>query len=210
MMEYIAIEGNIGSGKTSICRKLAEELNADLILERFEENEFLAEFYREPNRNALPLELWFMAERYKQLSTYFQSGNIFYQKVFADYVFDKTILFAQNNLNHSEFHIFSQVFKLLKKQMPRPEYIIYLHRPVEVLLMQIEKRGREYEKNIASDYLSNLHSQYDTYLRSLSNMDILYCHLGEKDFLNESRSWNLLLTAMNERKRDKGIEYVYF
>jgi deoxyadenosine/deoxycytidine kinase len=204
--KFIAIEGNIGSGKTSLATLLANRFDTGLILEQFKENDFLQYFYQEPERHALPMELWFMAERYKQMEAYLSQGHLFHHSVISDYIFPKTLLFAQNNLNEREFKLFTRLFNMLQIQLPKPELIIFLYRPVEQLLRQIKQRGRSYELNIQKSYLLGIQEQYDQYFRNYCEVPVLYLDLGTFDLLGAPEAIDDII-ELTEAPLDEGIRY---
>src|ERR1700759_4458412 len=153
---YIAIEGNIGAGKTTLAHLLAKQLNARLILEEFADNPFLPKFYENPGQYAFPLELFFMAERYKQLKELLQTKDMFQNITISDYLFTKCLLFAKVNLPEEEFRLYQKLFEIIHQQLLFPDILIYLHAPVSRLQLNIRKRKREYEQNIADEYLFSI------------------------------------------------------
>lgn len=202
---FIVFEGNIGVGKTSLAKKYAAEFNLGLILEEFEENEFLKLFYQNPERHGLSMELWFMAERYKQLEHHFSKGDLFRSGLVSDYIFTKTLLFAKNTLNENEFKLLTQLFDLLNQKLPVPDLIVYLHRPTHVLLNQIRKRGRAFEQNLEEEYLNNIALQYEQFINSSQNINLLYLHCGEKDFLAEEKYYTKIKDLIRDN-RGKGLK----
>ncbi|HRX32118.1 MAG TPA: deoxynucleoside kinase, partial [Tenuifilaceae bacterium] len=156
MMQYLVIEGNIGAGKTTLATMLANELNAKLTLEQFSDNPFLPKFYQNPERYSFPLELSFLAERYRQLNVDLRSTSLFHNITIADYFFMKSLIFAQNTLTGDELQLYKQLFNIIYSSLPKPDLYVYLHLPTEKLLKNIEKRGREYEKTITADYLNSI------------------------------------------------------
>lgn len=163
---FITIEGNIGAGKTTLSRLLSRHYNARLILEEFAENPFLPKFYESPEQYAFPLELFFMAERYKQLKDLLQTNDLFQQLTISDYLFTKCLLFAKVNLPEEEFRLYQKLFDIINPQIVQPQLLIYLHTPVEKLQKNIKKRNRSYEQNIPDDYLffpaRNIHPIHKT------------------------------------------------
>ena len=149
---YIAIEGNIGAGKTTLSTILSERLGAKLVLEEFAENPFLPKFYEEPDKYSFQLELSFLAERYQQILKELQNRNLFHQVVISDYIIHKSRIFAKTNLDRATYKLYNQLYQLIIKSMPKPELIIYLNNDTDKLLSNINKRGRTYEQNIKSDY----------------------------------------------------------
>lgn len=204
--KFVAIEGNIGSGKTSLAGLMAERFEMGLILEQFKENDFLQHFYQEPERHALPMELWFMAERYKQMEDYLSKGHLFHTSVISDYIFPKTLLFAQQNLNEREFRLFTRLFNMLEIQLPQPELIIFLYRPVKQLLKQIKERGRSYEQNIKEDYLLGIQEQYDQYFRNYCDTPVLYLDLGSYDLLGNTEAIDDI-AELTDAPLEEGIRF---
>ena len=141
---FIAVEGNIGAGKTSFCNRIADDFNCQIILESFEDNPFLPQFYQNPERYAFPVELFFMTERHKQLQAGLLEPELFKDGTIADYFFLKTLLFAKNNLSDEEHRLFSRVFKVLNASFPKPDLLVYLHRSVENLLVNIDRTIHEF------------------------------------------------------------------
>ena len=181
-VDYLVIEGNIGAGKTTLARKLATDAGARTLLERFGDNPFLPLFYEDRDRYALMVELYFMTERHGQLAEVLPERSLFGEPLISDFLFLKTWLFARNNLRDKERELFRRIFDGLNGQLPRPQLLVYLHRPVEVLLANIAKRGRDYEANIGADYLRQIERTYWTYLREEQRFPILMLELGDRDF----------------------------
>ena len=181
--QYIAVEGNIGAGKTTLSKRLAENLDAKLILEEFSDNPFLPFFYENPERYAFSVELFFMTERHKQLQADLGQQDLFQEHIVADYYFFKTLLFAKNNLSEEEYRLFQRLFHILNSNFPPPDLLIYLHRPVEQLLHNIEKRGRSFEKEISPDYLQSIQIAYLEFFKHHPGFPILILELGAMDFV---------------------------
>jgi deoxyguanosine kinase len=180
---FVAIEGNIGAGKTTLTTALAELWDAKLILEQFTDNPFLPLFYKNPERYAFQVELFFMTERHKQLQEAFAAPSLFEPISVADYFFFKTVLFAHNNLTADEFRLFNGLFQVLNSTFRKPDLLVYLHRPVEVLHKHIAQRGRSYETEITLDYLTDIQEQYFSYFRTMQQQPILILDLGSTDML---------------------------
>jgi deoxyadenosine/deoxycytidine kinase len=193
---FIAIEGNIGAGKTTLATRLAADQNRRLILEEFSDNPFLPPFYREPERYAFPVELFFMAERHKQLQSELAQTDLFTSGVIADYIFVKTLLFARNTLPDEEFRLFSRLFNVMDAGFPNPELIVYLHRPVEALQANIAKRGREYEQEIKDEYLASVQSAYFNYFGTQKEQAVLVLELGDKNFAEDEEVYQRMVTLM--------------
>lgn len=162
---YIAIEGNIGAGKTTLATMLATHYNARLVLEEFADNTFLPKFYAEPDRYAFPLELSFLADRYKQLKNLLTVPDMFQQTVVADYIFAKSKLFARTNLKEDEYELFQKFFDIIHQHLPQPDLLIYLHAPIQRLQNNIASRGRTYEQAIPDEYLDKVQHTYQQYLK---------------------------------------------
>ncbi|MFK8163872.1 MAG: deoxynucleoside kinase [Lewinella sp.] len=195
---FIAIEGNIGAGKTTLATRLAKDQNRRLILEEFSDNPFLPPFYREPERYAFPVELFFMAERHKQLQSELAQTDLFSNGVIADYIFIKTLLFARNTLPEDEFRLFSRLFKVMDAGFPNPGLIVYLHRPVEALQANIAKRGREYEKEMKDEYLTSVQAAYFNYFGSQKEQAVLVLELGDKNFAEDDGIYHRMVALMEE------------
>lgn len=180
--KYIAVEGNIGAGKTTFCKQLASTYNCRLILEEFADNPFLPYFYENPERYAFSVELFFMTERHKQLQGELAQTNIFQQIIISDYYFLKTLLFARNNLRQDEFRLFQRLFKILNTSFPRPELLVYLHRSIPKLLENIKARGRTYETDIEADYLQKLQNTYFEFFKTENSIPILIIDTEEVNF----------------------------
>ncbi|WP_273446410.1 deoxynucleoside kinase [Neolewinella agarilytica] len=195
---FIAIEGNIGAGKTTLANRLSADHNRRLILEAFSDNPFLPPFYKEPERYAFPVELFFMAERHKQLQHELTQSDLFSNGVIADYIFVKTLLFARNTLPAEEFRLFSRLFKVMDAGFPNPDLIVYLHRPVEALQANIAKRGREYEQEIKDDYLTSVQTAYFNYFGSQKEQPVLVMDLGDANFEEDTAIYDRMVALMQE------------
>ncbi len=195
---FIAIEGNIGAGKTTLCHQLAERFGCALVLEQFTDNPFLPPFYEQPERYAFPVELFFMTERHKQLLEHFSQPDLFRLFTVADYFFVKTLLFAKNNLSEAEFRLFQRLFSVLNATFPKPDLLLYLHRPVEVLLKQIKKRGRNIEQNISPEYLTEIQDAYFDYLSTETETPVLILDLGEADFQRDLSAFDAIAQIISK------------
>lgn len=199
---FIAVEGNIGAGKTTLCQQLSERLGCALVLEQFTDNPFLPPFYEQPERYAFPVELFFMTERHKQLLEHFAQPDLFRPLTVADYFFVKTLLFAKNNLSEEEFRLFQRLFSVLNATFPKPDLLLYLHRPVEVLLKQIKKRGRSIEQNISPAYLAEIQEAYFEYLKSETETPVVVLELGDADFQKDSFVFEAIIRIVQEDFQD--------
>ncbi|KAA9039178.1 deoxynucleoside kinase [Ginsengibacter hankyongi] len=203
---FITIEGNIGAGKTTLAHLLSKRLNARLILEEFADNPFLPKFYENQQQYAFPLELFFMAERYKQLKDLLQTKDMFQHVTISDYLFTKCLLFAKVNLPEEEFLLYQKLFDIINPQLVQPDLLIYLHAPVTKLKENIRKRNRFYEQGIATEYLFSLQETYTQYIKQ-HNIKTLFIDASEADFLGNEKHLNTVLEALNN-DYDQGQHYL--
>ena len=202
---FITIEGNIGAGKTTLAHMLARHYNARLILEQFADNPFLPKFYENPAQYAFPLELFFMAERYKQLKELVHTGDLFQSVTISDYLFTKCLLFAKVNLPDQEFLLYQKLFDIIHAQMIQPDILIYLHAPVDKLQSNIRKRNRSYEQSISDDYLYDIQETYTHYIRQ-HNIRTLFVDVSNADFLGNEAHLKVILDAL-EKEVGEGQHY---
>jgi deoxyguanosine kinase len=202
---FIAIEGNIGAGKTTLAHMLARHFNARLILEQFADNPFLPKFYENPAQYAFPLELFFMAERYKQLKELVYTADLFQSVTIADYLFTKCLLFAKINLPEQEFRLYQNFFDILQAQVVQPDILIYLHAPVKKLQSNIRKRNRPYEQSIPDNYLFQIQEAYTQYIRQ-HNIRTLFVDVSNADFLDNPAHLQVILEAL-DRETGEGQHY---
>ena len=198
---YICIEGNIGSGKTSLCNMIERDYNCRLMLEEFDDNPFLPYFYDDPERYGFTVELFFMTERYKQMQRTLMHQDLFRQFTVSDYAFVKTLLFANKNLPEEEFRLFHKMYEPLSKSFPQPDLLVYIHRSVDWLLVSIEKRGRGYEKNIKAEYLLNIQNAYFEYLRHISSIPVLILDLNTIDFVANKEHYEEITNLLKKQYR---------
>jgi deoxyadenosine/deoxycytidine kinase len=201
---FIAIEGNIGAGKTTLCKQLEADYNCQLILEQFTDNPFLPLFYENPERYAFQVELFFMTERHKQLQETLSQPSLFPQLIVSDYFFIKTLLFAKNNLKDEEYRLFQRLFLTLNSTFPKPDLLVYLHRSVEDLTKNIRKRERDFEKHIQPQYLLSLQEAYFAYLKTERDIPVLIIEVTGMDFTKEPATYDKLVGLM-KRSYSKGI-----
>jgi deoxyadenosine/deoxycytidine kinase len=194
---FITIEGNIGAGKTTLAHLLSKHFNARLILEEFAENPFLPKFYENRQQYAFPLELFFMAERYKQLKELLQTKDLFQTVTISDYLFTKCLLFAKVNLPEQEFLLYQKLFDIINPQLIQPDLLIYLHAPVSKLKENIKKRNRPYEQTIGPDYLFSLQETYTQYIRQ-HQIKTLFVDVTNADFLENEKHLQALLDALDK------------
>src|SRR5665647_1454257 len=203
---FITIEGNIGAGKTTLAHLLSKRLNARLILEEFADNPFLPKFYENQQQYAFPLELFFMAERYKQLKDLLQTKDMFQNLTISDYLFTKCLLFAKVNLPEEEFLLYQKLFDIINPQLVQPDLLIYLHAPINKLKENIKKRNRSYEQSIDSDYLFSLQETYTSYIKQ-HHVKTLFIDVSNADFLGNEKHLQTLLDALN-KDYDNGQNYL--
>ena len=198
---FVTIEGNIGAGKTTLAHLLSKHFNARLILEEFADNPFLPKFYENPGQYAFPLELFFMAERYKQLKDLLQTKDMFQNITISDYLFTKCLLFAKVNLSEDEFRLYQKLFEIINPQIVQPDIVIYLHTSVKKLQENIKKRNREYEQSIPNDYLFTLQETYTQYIKQ-HNIKTLYVDAGNADFLGNEAHLKIIIEALDKEYED--------
>lgn len=178
---------------------IAEDFGGRLVLERFAENPFLPFFYENPERYAFTVELFFMTERHKQLQEELAQQSLFEEFIVADYFFLKTLLFAKNNLSTEEYRLFQRLFHLLNASFPKPELLVYLHRPVSSLLQNIAKRGRTYEQDISAEYLLRIQDTYFEFFRTEQSVPILILEIEDIDFKNNPEYYRQLIALLQEQ-----------
>lgn len=186
---YIAIEGNIGAGKTSLATKLAQDFNSKLILERFKDNPFLPKFYEEPSRFAFPLEMSFLADRYQQLLEDIAQYDLFNDTVIADYDAYKSLIFAKVTLQDEEYNLYRKLYHLMHKELAKPDIYIYLFQNTERLLENIKMRGRDYEKSIQAQYLKKINTGYLEYIKTLPQEKVKIIDVSEMDFVANRKDY---------------------
>ena len=206
--QFITIEGNIGAGKTTLSNILAQKLNAKLILEEFADNPFLPKFYEKPDQYAFPLELFFMAERYKQLKDFLHTQDLFQEVTISDYLFTKCLLFAKVNLPDEEFRLYQKLFDIIHQQISFPDILIYLYAPVQKLQENIKKRNRSYEQDIKDDYLFNLQETYTSYIKQ-HNIKTIFIDASNADFMGNEAHVQVVLDAL-DKDLSQGQHYFNF
>jgi 2-amino-4-hydroxy-6-hydroxymethyldihydropteridine diphosphokinase len=195
---YIAIEGNIGAGKTTLATKLAEDCNAKLVLERFADNPFLPKFYKDQSRYAFPLEMSFLADRYQQLTDDLAQFDLFKDFVVADYHIFKSLIFAKVTLQEDEFRLYKTMFDIIHKEMPKPDLYVYLYQNTTRLLHNIKKRGRSYEQEIPAEYLEKINQGYLDYIKTQTDLNVLIVDISELDFVKKQADYVFLLEKIQQ------------
>ena len=191
--QYLAIEGNIGAGKTSLAQLISTAFNAHLVLERFSENPFLPRFYKNPKRYAFSLEMSFLAERYQQINDDLSQLDLFSRFVVSDYFVFKSLIFSKVTLSEDEFSLYRKLFDILYKDTPKPDLYVYLHQSIDQLKLNIENRGREYESSIQADYLQRINDSYLEYLRTQQSFPVKIIDLTGIDFVNNRQDYLKIL-----------------
>lgn len=199
MYQYIVIEGCIGAGKTTLSEMLAEDLNAELVLERFADNCFLPKFYKDPLHYAFPVEMTFLTDRYQQLKQLLSQRDMFKDLVISDYFIDKCIIFSKNNLQPDEYSLYTKVYDIISTYLPKPDLLIYLYNNTDRLLRNIAKRGRSYEQEITADYLNNIQDSYMTYLKQHPNLPILIVEARDLDFVQNPADYQKIKDLLNQQ-----------
>jgi len=207
-LNYLVIEGNIGAGKTTLAKMIAEEYNAKLILEQFADNSFLPKFYNDPDRYSFPLELSFLAERYQQLNRDLTSRDLFKPFNVADYYFMKSLIFAKATLKQDEYNLYRQIFNIIYQSIPKPDLYVYLHLDIKKLKENIFKRGREYEKGISEEYLKNLQKGYFDFFRQQNDMSFLIIDTNNVDFVDNQNDYRKIKALIFQEKYDPGIHRI--
>ncbi|MFV8440898.1 2-amino-4-hydroxy-6-hydroxymethyldihydropteridine diphosphokinase [Flavobacterium sp. LB2P44] len=196
---YVAFEGNIGAGKTTLATKIAEDFNAKTVLERFADNPFLPKFYKDQNRYAFPLEMSFLADRYQQLSDDLAQFDLFKDFLVADYHIFKSLIFAKITLAEDEYRLYRNLFDIIYREMPKPDLYIYLYQNSERLLQNIKKRGRSYEQKIPAEYLDKINSGYLDYIKSQTDLNVLIIDVSDRDFVKNQEDYLFVLDEIQKK-----------
>jgi deoxyguanosine kinase len=194
---FITVEGNIGAGKTTLTHLLAKHFDARIILEEFADNPFLSKFYENQKQYAFPVELFFMAERYKQLKDMVHTKDLFQSITVSDYLFTKCLLFAKVTLPDEEFRLYQKLFDIIHQHLVFPDILIYLHAPVQKLQENIKKRNREYEQHIPDEYLFSLQETYTSYIKQ-HNIPTIFIDASNADFLGNEKHLQVVLDALDK------------
>lgn len=192
-ISYLAIEGNIGAGKTSLATMISQDFNAKLITERFKDNPFLPKFYENQARYAFPLEMSFLADRYQQLAEDIAQYDLFNDFIVADYDIYKSMIFAGVTLTEEELNLYKKLFRIMYKDMPKPDLYVFLYQNTDRLLKNIKKRGRTYEQNIPGDYLENINRGYLDFIKGQNHLNVKIIDVTELDFVENREDYLFLL-----------------
>jgi len=204
-INYIAIEGVIGAGKTSIASLLSERLKSRLILENFEDNPYLEKFYEKPSEYAFRTQIFFLIERYTQLQQLHQK-ELFDSYIISDYIFEKDKIFAYMNLNDDELKLYEQIVQTLDRNIVPPDLVIYLQSSVPRLMKNIKLRSREIEKNMSELYIENLNDAYNYFFSRYKNSRVMVVNCEEADFVNSSADFENLVDEIFKADR-AAVEY---
>ncbi|UWY29947.1 2-amino-4-hydroxy-6-hydroxymethyldihydropteridine diphosphokinase [Flavobacterium sp. TR2] len=196
---YVAFEGNIGAGKTTLVHKIAEDFNGKMVLERFADNPFLPKFYKDQSRYAFPLEMSFLADRYQQLADDLAQFDLFKDFIVADYHIFKSLIFAKITLAEDEYRLYRNLFDIIYKEMPKPDLYIYLYQNTDRLLHNIKKRGRVYEQNIEAGYLEKINIGYLEYIKSQTDLNVLIIDVSDRDFVKKHEDYLYILNEIKKK-----------
>lgn len=196
---YIALEGNIGAGKTTLAAKIAQDFGAVTLFERFAENSFLEKFYKNQERYAFPLELSFLVDRYQQISENIASVDFEKDGLVADYHVFKSLIFAKVTLEAEEYQLYKNLFDIIYKEIPKPDLYVYLLQHPDRLLENIKKRGRDYEQEISAEYLDKINSAYLDYLNSQTDLNVLIIDVTNRDFVNNPLDYLFILEEIQKK-----------
>jgi len=203
-LKFIAIEGVIGAGKTSLTKVLSNKMHAGTILEEFEENPFLAKFYAEPKKYAFHTQMYFLMSRYRKQREIAQI-DLFNSRVVTDYLFVKDRIFAEVNLNEEEFALYDKIYSILAVDVPRPDLVIYLQASPEILYKRIKQRGRVYERDIEFEYIQRLCEAYNTFFFHYNSSAMLIVNIKGFDFLANPRDLDLLYGEIVNLKEPRRV-----
>nr|WP_299339902.1 2-amino-4-hydroxy-6-hydroxymethyldihydropteridine diphosphokinase [Allomuricauda sp.] len=197
-LQFIAVEGSIGAGKTTLSQMIAQEFNAKLVLERFADNPFLPKFYEDQSRFAFPLEMSFLADRYQQFMDDTTQFDLFKNFMVSDYDIFKSLIFAKITLQHDEFNLYRKVFNFMYKEVKKPDVYLYLYRDVDRLLENIKKRGRDYEQSIGAEYLEKINRGYLDFIKSHQEQNSIVLDVSDLDFVSKISDYETILEQLEE------------
>jgi deoxyguanosine kinase len=207
-LSYLVIEGNIGAGKTTLAKMIAEKYQAKLVLEQFADNPFLPKFYENQQQYSFPLEMAFLAERYNQLNRELSHFDLFSQFTISDYFFMKSLIFAQNTLQPDEYKLYRQFFSIIYDRMPKPDLYVYLHKNPDLLLQNIAQRGRSYETYITKEYLEKIAQGYFSYFRQQTDFPILIIDADGLDFVDRPEDFDKIVDAIFKNQHSKEMNRI--
>lgn len=198
-LQFLAIEGNIGAGKTTLSKMISSDFNAKLVLERFADNPFLPKFYEDQSRYAFPLEMSFLADRYQQFTDDTSQFDLFKSFMVSDYDIFKSLIFAKITLQQEEFNLYRKVFNFMYREVKKPEIYLYLYQNTDRLLANIQKRGRDYEQNIDAGYLEKINQGYLDFIKGHPNQNSMILDMSDLDFVNNPEDYETILEALSDR-----------
>lgn len=205
---YIAIEGNIGSGKTSLSTMISKEFGAKLILEQFADNPFLPKFYEDPKKYAFSLEMSFLAERYQQLSDETAQLDLFFPFMISDYYVFKSLIFAEITLEPEEYDLYKRLFFMMYKNLAKPDLFVYLYQNTDRLLDNIQKRGRSYEQDIQANYLEKIHKGYLEFIKKQLDLKILVIDVSNLDFVENKEDYKKIKDLILNKSHSDNYSFV--
>ncbi|MDT0605616.1 2-amino-4-hydroxy-6-hydroxymethyldihydropteridine diphosphokinase [Croceitalea rosinachiae] len=198
-LQFLAIEGNIGAGKTTLTKMIADDFNGKLVLERFADNAFLPKFYEDQQRYAFPLEMSFLADRYQQFTDDTSQFDLFKKFMVSDYDIFKSLIFAKVTLQKEEFELYKKVFNFMYKEVKKPDIYVYLYQSTERLLSNIKRRGRDYEQGITADYLDKINRGYLDFIKGHPQQTTLLIDLGNLDFVANKTDYEYILESIETK-----------
>ena len=198
-LQFLAIEGNIGAGKTTLSKMIAQDFNAKLVLERFADNPFLPKFYEDQARYAFPLEMSFLADRYQQFTDDTTQFDLFKNFMVSDYDIFKSLIFAKITLQEDEFNLYRKVFNFMYKEVKKPDIYLYLYQNTERLLENIKNRGRSYEQNIPFEYLEKINRGYMDFIKGHPQQNSIILDLSDMDFVAKSADYHTILEQLEDQ-----------
>lgn len=204
-LRYVAIEGVIGAGKTTLVKLLGERLGGQTLFEEFENNPFLADFYKDRHRHAFQTQMFFLLSRFRQIQDYFQQQDLFRPQVVSDYMFAKDKIFATQNLDENEMGLYQRLAGMMERQLPRPDYVVYLQADTKTLMNRIKLRDRDYERNMDEVYIESLNRAYNNYFHYYDASPLLIVNTNHIDFVRKQDDLNLLIEQI--MKAPEGVTY---
>ncbi|MBC8005371.1 MAG: deoxynucleoside kinase [Verrucomicrobia bacterium] len=207
-LNYLVIEGNIGAGKTTLARLMNRKFESNLVLEQFADNPFLPKFYENQEQYAFPLEMAFLAARYNQLHRELSRYDLSNSLTISDYYFMKSLIFAQNTLKADEYNLYQQFFNIIYDKIPKPDLYVYLHKDTDLLLKNINLRGRSYESHITRDYLDKLTEGYLNYFGQQNDIPILNINTNRLDFAHKKEDFDKITDVIFDRQYDRGVTQI--
>ncbi len=205
---YIVIEGNIGAGKTTLAKMMAERFGARLILEHYFDNPFLPKFYSNQEKYSFQLELSFLAERYQQLNEELRNRDLFLPFTIADYYLMKSLIFSRANLSDDEYHLYRKIFDIISANTVKPDLYVYLYLSLDKLMSNIKSRGRFYEQKIQKEYLVKIHDGYMDFLKKQNDLTIVMIDVNELDFCNKKTDFETVVDLIIGREYVPGVNKV--